>query len=88
MTTYRALFTHREFRHLYAAQALSYLGDQLAAVAVAVIVYDRTGSGLLTAVAYASAWLPGVVGGPALGFLADRYPRRTVMIAGDLVRPR
>jgi MFS family permease len=86
MVTYRSLFTVREFRFLYSAQVLSQLGDQVAAVAVAVLVYDRTGSGLLTALAYASAWLPGVFGGPLLGGYADRFPRRQVMIICDLAR--
>ncbi|MCO8273647.1 MFS transporter [Actinoplanes sp. TRM 88003] len=86
MPTYRELFTHREFRFLYAGQVLSYLGDQVAAVAVAVLVYDRTQSALLSAVAYASAWLPGVLGGPILSTYADRLPRRAVLIGCDVAR--
>lgn len=84
--TYRALFGFREFRYLYAAQLLSYLGDQVAAVAISVLVFDRTESALMAAVAYASAWLPGVVGGPILSTYADRLPRRAVLIVGDLGR--
>jgi hypothetical protein len=34
----------REFRWLSAAQALSFLGDQFTQVAIALLVYDRTGS--------------------------------------------
>lgn len=86
MATYRELFSFREFRFLYAGQALSYLGDQVAAVAVAVLVFDRTNSALLSAVAYASAWLPGVFGGPILSTYADRLPRRAVLIGCDLAR--
>ncbi|MGK5683581.1 MFS transporter [Actinoplanes sp. URMC 104] len=86
MTTYRELFAYREFRYLYGGQVLSYLGDQVAAVAVAVLVFDRTESALLSAVAYASAWLPGVLGGPILSTYADRLPRRAVLIGCDLAR--
>jgi hypothetical protein len=57
MVTYRQLFRVREFRFLYGAQALSYLGDQFAAISVVVLVLDRTGSGFMAAVAYASGWL-------------------------------
>lgn len=85
-TSYRALFAVREFRFLYPAIALSHLGNQLAAVAVSVLVFDHTGSKLLTAVAYASAWLPALLGGPLLGPLADRFRRRTVMVTCDLFR--
>jgi predicted MFS family arabinose efflux permease len=86
VATYRDLFRVREFRHLYAGQALSYLGDQLGAIAVAALVFGRTGSGLLTAVAYAAAWLPGIIGGPLLATYADRLPRRQVLIVCDVAR--
>ena len=86
MATYRELFAYREFRYLYAGQVLSYLGDQVAAVAVAVLVFDRTESALLSAIAYASSWLPGVLGGPILSTYADRLPRRAVLIGCDLAR--
>ena len=86
MVTYRTLFSFGEFRYLFGGQLLSNLGDQVAGVAVAVLVFDRTGSALLSAVAYASAWLPGIVGGPILATYADRLPRRTVMVVCDLSR--
>ncbi|MBL7253121.1 MFS transporter [Paractinoplanes lichenicola] len=86
MATYRELFGYREFRFLYGGQVLSYLGDQVAAVAVAVLVFDRTNNALLSAIAYASAWLPGVFGGPILSTYADRLPRRAVLIGCDLAR--
>ena len=84
--SYRSLFDVREFRYLYASLALSQAGDQLSAVAVSVLVFDRTGSALLTALAYASAWLPGIIAGPVLGPLTDWLPRRTVLVACDLTR--
>jgi len=84
--TYREVFAVGEFRALWLAQALSYVGDQLAQVALAVLVYHRTGSALLTAVAYALTYLPPIVGGPVLSGLADLFPRRTVMVICDLLR--
>jgi predicted MFS family arabinose efflux permease len=83
---YRELFAVREYRFLYGGQLLSYLGDQLGGVAIAALVFGRTGSGFLTAVAYSAAWLPGVLGGPVLATFADRLPRRRVMIACDVAR--
>ncbi|MDN3359633.1 MFS transporter [Actinomadura sp. DC4] len=85
MVRYRDLFTVREFRYLYAGLIISYVGDQLAAVAVAVLVFNRTDSGLLTGLAYASAFLPALAG-PVLGAYADRLPRRALMVACDLAR--
>jgi MFS family permease len=86
VASYRELFAVREYRFLYSGQLLSYLGDQLGAVAIAALVFGRTGSGFLTAIAYAAAWLPGVLGGPVLATFADRLPRRRVMIACDVAR--
>jgi MFS family permease len=75
-----------EFRALFSAQLLSVAGDQLAKVAVAILVFDRTASPLLTAVAFGISYLPWLVGGPFLAALADRFPRRRVMVSCDLVR--
>ena len=76
----------REFRALWLSVILSSAGDRLALVALAVLVYERTNSPLLAAVAYAAGYLPWVIGGLFLSDLADRYPRRTVMVACDAVR--
>ncbi len=78
--TWRSLLADREYRALWSAQAVSIAGDQLARVALTVLVFDRTGSPLLTAAVYAITYLPWVLGGPLLGGLADRLPRRTIMI--------
>jgi MFS family permease len=75
-----------EFRALWSAQALSCAGDQFAQVAIAFVVYARTGSPFLTAAAYALTYLPPVLGGPALPGLADLFPRQQLMITLDLIR--
>ncbi|MEU8403154.1 MFS transporter [Nonomuraea sp. NPDC048892] len=84
--TYREVIAVREFRALWYGQGLSLLGDQLAQVALAVLVYDRTGSPLATAAVYALTYLPSIVGGPLLAGLADRFARRGVMVTCDLLR--
>jgi len=83
---FTALLRIREFRLLWLADAQSLLGDQLARVALSVLVYDRTGSGLLTAAVYALTFLPALAGSVLLGPLADRLPRRALLIGGDLIR--
>jgi MFS family permease len=75
-----------EFRVLLIAQAQSRAGDQIARVAIALLVYDRTRSAALTTLVYALTYLPPMVGGLLLSGLADRYPRRAVMVLTDLVR--
>jgi MFS family permease len=83
---FRDVFGVAEFRVLWSAQLLSVAGDQLARVALTVLVYDQTRSALLAAVAYAGSIAPVFLGGILLSGLADRRPRRQVMIVCDLAR--
>ena len=71
---------------MWLAQLLSVAGDQLARVALTVLVYDRTRSSVLAAITFVASIVPTFVGGVTLAWLADKYPRRRVMIACDLVR--
>ncbi|MEU6788367.1 MFS transporter [Nonomuraea angiospora] len=84
--TFRQVFSSREYRALWSATLLSDLGDQLARVAVAVIAYERTSSAAITAGTYALTFVPALVGGPLLGGLADRLPRRELMFRCDVGR--
>jgi hypothetical protein len=84
--SFGAVLRVSEFRALWLAQAQSLIGDQLARVALAVLVFDRTGSASLTAAVYALTFAPAVLGGIVLAGLADRLPRRTLMISCDVVR--
>src|SRR5262249_25592957 len=84
--TYREVFAVGEFRALWLAQALSFIGDQLAQVALAVLVYARTHDALLTALTYALTYLPPILGGPVLSARAVFFRRRTVRGVCGLVR--
>jgi MFS family permease len=75
-----------EFRALWLAQLLSVAGDQLARVALTLLVFGQTHSSLLAAVAFTASVVPTALGGVALAGIADRLARRTVMITCDLVR--
>jgi len=80
------VFAVAEFRALWLAQLLSVVGDQLARVALTILVYYRTQSALLAAITFVVSIVPIFVGGVTLAWLADRYPRRRVMIVCDLIR--
>jgi hypothetical protein len=84
--TFREVFAVREFRAVWFSQVLSVAGDRLALVALTLLVFDRTRSPLLAGLVYASGYLPWVVGGLFFSELADRYPRRSVMVVCDAVR--
>ncbi|WP_410573785.1 MFS transporter [Amycolatopsis sp. cmx-4-61] len=82
----RSAFAVRGFRLLWLAGLLSVAGDQLARVALSILVFQRTGSAALSAATYALSMLPALVSGALLSWLADRYPRRRVMVVCDGVR--
>jgi MFS family permease len=84
--TFGDVFAVREFRALWLSVMLSAAGDRLALVALTLLVYDRTRSPLLAAATYAAGYLPWVIGGLFLADLADRRPRRTVMVCCDAAR--
>ena len=85
-TTFSEVFAIGEFRALWIAQCLSVMGDQLARVALTLLVYSRTHSALLAAVTFVASIVPTFIGGLFLSGLADSLPRRQVMIACDLSR--
>ncbi|GLZ28202.1 MFS transporter [Lentzea sp. NBRC 105346] len=66
---------------LWAAEAQSTAGDQLARVAVLLLVYERTGSAAWSGLMLALTYLPDLLGTLGMSWLADRHRRRTVMIA-------
>jgi MFS family permease len=83
---YMWVLRNREMRALLFSDLVSVMGDQLSRVALVVLVYQRTESPLLSSATYAATFLPVVIGAPLLGGLADRLPRRRLMIGGDLIR--
>ncbi|MFE9012503.1 MFS transporter [Streptomyces cyaneofuscatus] len=82
---YRAVFAVTEFRAVFAAHLLSLLGVVVSELALTVLVYDLTGSPLLSALTFALGMLPYVIGGTLFAGVADRYPARRVLVVCDLV---
>jgi MFS family permease len=75
-----------DFRLLFLATLGSGFGTYLAAIALTVDVYDRTGSGTWVAALLVVDFLPIIVIGLTLGPLVDRLSRRGLMVVSDLVR--
>ncbi|WP_406442283.1 MFS transporter [Streptomyces sp. NBC_01613] len=85
-TGYGRVFAVREFRAVFAAHALSLLGVIVSEIALSVLVYDLTGSPLMSALAFALGFLPYVVGGTVLAGVADRFPARRVLVVCDMAQ--
>jgi MFS transporter, ENTS family, enterobactin (siderophore) exporter len=74
------------FRNLFYATLASSVGTLVAAVALAIDVKARTGSGLWVGAVLLVEFLPTIVVGLLLGPLLDRLERRSLMIAADALR--
>ena len=86
VTSYRSVLADRQFRALLTADALSVVGDQVARIAVALLVLERSGSTFAASATYAASYLTWLLGGPFLSAVADRFPRRRTMVICDLLR--
>jgi predicted MFS family arabinose efflux permease len=84
--TFREVLKVREFSVLWIAEAQSLAGDQLARVALSILVFEQTSSAILTALTYALTFLPALIGGALLTGLADKYRRRELMVLCDVIR--
>ncbi|WP_328841003.1 MFS transporter [Streptomyces europaeiscabiei] len=83
-----AVLRHRAYRRLFAAQVVALVGTGLATVALGLLAYDLAGSdaGSVLGTALAIKMVAYVVIAPAVGAVADRLPRRALMVTADLVR--
>tara|TARA_R110000751_G_scaffold261692_1_gene360955 strand:- start:4219 stop:5604 length:1386 start_codon:yes stop_codon:yes gene_type:complete len=78
----------RTYRRLFAAQALSLVGTGLTTVALALLAYDLAGkdAGAVLGTALALKMVAYVGIAPLVGAIAHRLPRRSFLVALDLVR--
>ena len=85
---YRDVLAVQGARALIGASAASQVGDWLYNAALLGYVYSATRSAGWVGAATICRLLPYVLLGPFGGALADRYPRRTVLLAGDALSRR
>ncbi len=76
---YRQALESRQLKALCVGQLVSVSGNSIAAVALTVLVYQRTSSPLLASLTFSLAFLPYLLGGALLSGVVDRVrPRRLV----------
>lgn len=80
------ILVKRDFALLWWGQLVSQCGNQLNYVALAWLVLVATGSTTAMGGVYLAQILPNALLGWGIGLLADRFDRRKLMIATDLVR--
>jgi DHA3 family macrolide efflux protein-like MFS transporter len=80
------LMTIPSFARLWTAHTLSTLGDRVHQVALTWWTLATTGSIALTGVMLIATTLPAVLLGPVAGAIADRWPRKRLMVVCDVLR--
>jgi putative nucleotidyltransferase with HDIG domain len=86
VTTYRVLRTNPGFTSLISAIGISALGDPMTQVATLVTIYLATRDPRFVALAFITQALGTVVMSSMLGGIADRLPRRALVVGLELAR--
>jgi MFS family permease len=87
MTSLLALLRqNHNYRNTWLGQVVSETGDYFNNIAVFALVMEKSGSGMVVSGVMLSRAIPAVLAGPIAGVLLDRFDRRRIMIASDLVR--
>lgn len=77
---------HRDFAKMWFGQLVSKLGSQFNYIALAWMVLQQTGSGMLTGGVYMAQVLPNALFGWVAGVAVDRGDKRKIMIGCDILR--
>ena len=86
ITNLRVLRSSPAFTRLFAAIGVSSLGDPLTQVGTLVAIYTATGQAGAVALGFIAQALGTIVMSGALGGIADRFTRRPLMVALELLR--
>ncbi|MCH7586695.1 MAG: MFS transporter [Chloroflexi bacterium] len=81
-----AIFRNRNFTFLWLGQLVSTIGSSLATLAASILVFRLTGSALSVGLMLMATAAPSLVVGLIAGVFVDRFDRKRIMIAADLLR--
>jgi MFS family permease len=77
---------NRNYRYTWIGQVVSETGDYFNNIAVFALVMEKSGSGLVVSGVMLARAIPAVLAGPVAGVVLDRFDRKRIMIASDLIR--
>jgi len=77
-------FKHRNFRLYFIGQLISFTGTWMTTTAQGWLVYQLTGSKALLGVVAAAASAPMLIFATLGGWIADRYPKRSVIVCTQI----
>jgi CRP-like cAMP-binding protein/predicted MFS family arabinose efflux permease len=81
-----AVFRKRSFTLLWIGRLISTSGSALTDLAAGILIYRMTGSALSVGLLLMVTALPSLILGLLAGVFADRFDRKRIMIASDLIR--
>jgi MFS family permease len=85
--SYKILFTtNHRFRRFWLAGVVSQIGNWFNYIGIFVLLTKLTGSGGAVSWFLIAKFIPTTFLGPAAGVIADRLPRKAIMIISDLLR--
>lgn len=77
---------NRQYRWLWLSQVISLTGDWFNIIATTTLLSGLARSGLAISALFVARLLPPLLLGPVVGVVADRFDRRKILIASDLLR--
>lgn len=86
IANFRGVLRIRDYRQLWGAQVVSTFGDRLTQLAITALVYKLTGSEASVGLVLSLTMLPQALLGLPAGAVADRYSRKTLLVATDIAR--
>jgi MFS family permease len=87
LTPFVSLLRHnRNYRFTWIGQVVSEAGDHFNNIAVFSLAVAATHSGMTIALIFLARAIPAMLAGPLAGVALDRFDRKRLMIASDLVR--
>jgi CRP-like cAMP-binding protein len=81
-----AIFRNRSFTLLWTAQLISTAGSALTSLAAGILIFRITGSALSVGLMLMATAAPSLLVGLVAGVFVDRWNRKQIMIAADLLR--
>jgi MFS family permease len=81
-----AVFRKRDFTRLWIAQLISTIGSSLTDLAAGILVFRETQSALAVGLVLMASAVPSLVFGLIAGVFVDRFDRKKIMIASDVLR--
>ncbi|MCI5131608.1 MAG: hypothetical protein D3904_08800, partial [Candidatus Electrothrix sp. EH2] len=82
----RLLRRNRNYRRYWLSSCISQIGDWFNYIAIFVLLNNLTGSGQAVSWFLIAKYLPPAVLGPVAGVVADKFPRKTILVTCDLLR--